>query len=105
VKNPRYLFAAATLLASLAGCEVAQAQPELTVELVASGLGSSLYVTAAPGDDQRLFVVEQSGLILVILNGEVLDTPFLDIADRVYELADGRVVSTDAGRALPSQAR
>ncbi len=83
MKNPRYLFAAATLLAALAGCEVAQAQPGLTVELVASGLGSSLYVTAAPGDSQRLFVVEQSGQILVILNGEVLDTPFLDITDRV----------------------
>jgi len=29
---------------------------------------------------------------------------FLDIADRIYELADGRVVSTDKSRALPSRA-
>ena len=29
---------------------------------------------------------------------------FLDIADQIYELADGRVVSTDKSRALPSRA-
>jgi len=29
---------------------------------------------------------------------------FLDIADQIYELSDGRVVSTDKGRALPSRA-
>jgi ATP-binding cassette subfamily C protein len=31
-------------------------------------------------------------------------TAFLDIADRVYELADGRVVTTDRNRALPGRA-
>ena len=29
---------------------------------------------------------------------------FLDIADQIYELANGRVVSTDKSRALPSRA-
>jgi ATP-binding cassette subfamily C protein len=31
-------------------------------------------------------------------------TAFLDIADQIYELADGRVVSIDKARALPSRA-
>ena len=31
-------------------------------------------------------------------------TAFLDIADQIYELADGRVISTDKSRALPSRA-
>ncbi len=30
---------------------------------------------------------------------------FLDIADQIYELSEGRVVSTDKSRALPSRAQ
>lgn len=39
-------------------------------------------VTAPPGDD-RLFVVEQPGVIRVVKDGETLERPFLDIRDRV----------------------
>jgi glucose/arabinose dehydrogenase len=57
---------------------------DLSLELVASGLGLPIFVTAPPGDP-RLFVVEQAGLIKVIEDGRVLATPFLDIRDRVIE--------------------
>lgn len=40
-----------------------------------------LYLTHA-GDD-RLFVVEQAGVIRIIQDGTLLDSPFLDIRDRV----------------------
>ena len=48
---------------------------------VASGLDQPLYVTAAPGDTSRLFIVEKTGTIKILdLNsGQVLATPFLTV--------------------------
>jgi glucose/arabinose dehydrogenase len=40
-------------------------------------------VTAPPGDTKRIFVVEQRGMIRVIDDGVLEDTPFLDISDQV----------------------
>ena len=40
-------------------------------------------VTAPPGDAKRIFVVEQRGVIRVIDDGVLEDTPFLDISDQV----------------------
>jgi glucose/arabinose dehydrogenase len=55
---------------------------ELQATSVASGLTSPVFLTAPPGDD-RLFVVEQPGRIRIIEDGQLLATPFLDIADLV----------------------
>lgn len=56
-------------------------QLQLTLTPVVSGLSNPTQTTNA-GDD-RLFVVEQSGKIRIVQNGQLLATPFLDIADRV----------------------
>ena len=37
-----------------------------------------------PGDEHRLFVVEQTGVIRLMIDGVLQDRPFLDISDRVY---------------------
>jgi glucose/arabinose dehydrogenase len=42
-----------------------------------------VYLTQAPGDRHRLFVVEQAGRIRVVRDGRVLRAPFLDIRSRV----------------------
>jgi len=42
-----------------------------------------VYVTGAPGDRRRLFVVEQAGAIRVVRGGRTLAQPFLDIRSRV----------------------
>ncbi|MTD44235.1 glucose dehydrogenase [Conexibacter sp. W3-3-2] len=42
-----------------------------------------LYVTGAPGDRRRLFVVEQGGRIMVVRGGRKLAVPFLDIRSLV----------------------
>lgn len=55
------------------------AAPPLQLTQVASGLSRPVFVTAAPGDDSRLFIVEQRGLIKILMNGAVQATPFLDI--------------------------
>lgn len=50
---------------------------------VAAGLGAPDYGISPPGEPNRLFVLEQKGLILVLLNGSLLPTPALDIRTRV----------------------
>ena len=44
-----------------------------------------LYLTAPPGDTERLFVVQQTGEIRIIRDGTLLGRPFLDIGDLVSE--------------------
>lgn len=53
----------------------------LTVQQVASGLSSPLYLTA-PASDPRLFIVEQAGSIRIVKDGALLATPFLDLRSR-----------------------
>lgn len=50
---------------------------------VATGVPAPVYLSAPPGDVNRLFVVDQPGRILVVQNGTLLQTPFLDITNRV----------------------
>ena len=47
------------------------------------GLDSPLYATAAPGEPNNLYIVEQPGRILVATNGKLRAKPFLDIRSLV----------------------
>jgi glucose/arabinose dehydrogenase len=51
----------------------------ITTELVASALNRPIYCTAPVGDADRLFIVEQRGVIRILESGQLLATPFLDI--------------------------
>ncbi|MFO0838489.1 MAG: PQQ-dependent sugar dehydrogenase [Phycisphaerae bacterium] len=51
----------------------------LTTVLVADGLVRPIYVTHAPGDYSRIFIIEKQGFIRIVRNGALLPTPFLDI--------------------------
>jgi glucose/arabinose dehydrogenase len=56
------------------------AQDSRGVRLVRIGtFGSPVYVTSPPGDARRLFVVEQTGKIRVMVNGKRRSKPFLDL--------------------------
>jgi glucose/arabinose dehydrogenase len=57
--------------------------PTLRLEKVVSGLDAPLYLTAAPGEEERLYVVEREGRIRVLEDGRLLADPFLDIAAEV----------------------
>ena len=50
---------------------------------VASGLDRPIYVTHAPGDEQRLFIVEKVGTIKILdlTTGTINATPFLTVPD------------------------
>jgi glucose/arabinose dehydrogenase len=72
----------------LAGCGAAS--PPAAVDAAAKSAGLRLvrvgvfqqptYVTGAPGDTHRLFVAEKRGVIVVLVNGDKLPRPFLDIS-------------------------
>jgi glucose/arabinose dehydrogenase len=55
----------------------------LSLKLVASGLSSPLYVAAPRSERNRLYVVEQDGLIRVLVNGKLRAAPFLDVRGKV----------------------
>jgi glucose/arabinose dehydrogenase len=105
VPRPPIALAVAVLAAALVGCGVGDddgARAERTgtapaaagaeaparaetatgfrLRRVAGGLGDALFVTAAPGQASRLFVVQQSGRIIVLQNGRRLRRPFLDVS-------------------------
>lgn len=83
----RVLGASALLLGSLGCADNDPSAPsptpedpaEATLELVVDGLQSTVLVTHAPGDDSRIFVVEQPGRIRVLRNGTLQPAPYLDI--------------------------
>jgi glucose/arabinose dehydrogenase len=63
---------------------------------VASGLSQPLFVTAAPDDPSRIFVVEKTGLIKIVdITGEesgifqVKATPFLDLSMQINPAGEG----------------
>jgi glucose/arabinose dehydrogenase len=59
-----------------------------TVKLVkiASGLKAPVLLTNAGDGSHRMFVVEQTGQIVIIKNGSILKTPFLDIKSKLHKL-------------------
>jgi glucose/arabinose dehydrogenase len=58
--------------------------PTLALEpVVSQGLAAPLFLTVAPGDFSRMFVLEQAGNIRVIKDGELLDEPFLDLTGQI----------------------
>ncbi|MGH2560668.1 MAG: PQQ-dependent sugar dehydrogenase [Thermomicrobiales bacterium] len=55
------------------------------VEEVVTGLYRPLQVVD-PGDDSgRLFVVDQAGTVLILRDGEVAETPFLDVSGQISD--------------------
>ena len=50
---------------------------------IVTGIAAPDYAISPPGDLNRLFVIEQNGLLLLIQNGVLLPTPALDMRSRV----------------------
>ena len=85
-----------TAVAGEAGSSAAAAAPRSSgVRLVRIGtFAQPTSMSAAPGDRRRLFVVEKSGVIVVLVSGHRERRPFLDISSLVN--------STDAEQGLLS---
>ena len=62
-------------------------QPVLNNETVINGLSLPTAIEWTPNSD-RFFIAEKNGVIKVSQNGELLDTPFIDLSDRVNGTRD-----------------
>lgn len=72
-----------TPLITLIALACAAAGPGPSLLKVAGGLSQPVFLTHAPADSTRLFVVEKTGRIRIIRNGALLASPFLDLSDSV----------------------
>jgi glucose/arabinose dehydrogenase len=83
----RSVVLAATLVstASTFASADAPAALRITAEKLAGGFTDPLFAAAPPGDTSRLFIVQQTGQILIVSlpSGTVNPTPFLDIHSRL----------------------
>ncbi|MDQ3670639.1 MAG: PQQ-dependent sugar dehydrogenase [Actinomycetota bacterium] len=55
----------------------------LRLEEIANGLQSPVHVAVAPGEPDRLYVVEQTGAIRVLEDGRLREAPFLDVSNDI----------------------
>lgn len=60
-----------------------------TLTPVATDLARALYVTHANDDSGRLFIVQQNGVVRILLDDALLPTPFLDVANLISQDALG----------------
>lgn len=58
----------------------------IELQPVASGLSAPVDLVSPDDGTGRLFIVNQTGQILVLKNGQVLGTPFLDVSSRLVSI-------------------
>jgi len=74
---------AAALPGSASGQRASAASAQLSMRPFARGFDSPVYVTAPSSEPGKLYVVEQPGVIRVLVNGKLREQPFLDIRSLV----------------------
>lgn len=74
-----------SLLVVLTGCPEDETPQNLTLQTITTGLDSPVFMTAAPNDMARLFIVEQGGRVRIfdVLAGTLRSTSFLDLSGLV----------------------
>jgi glucose/arabinose dehydrogenase len=70
---------AVTLPGAACGGNAASSAGAIHLRQIASGLDSPVYVTSTRSEPSKLYVVEQPGVIRVLVNGKLQSQPFLDI--------------------------
>ena len=65
---------------------ISQGSIKVKLATVASGLTAPLELTSAADGTGRLFIVQQTGQILILQGGAILPTPFLDVSSRLVPL-------------------
>jgi glucose/arabinose dehydrogenase len=69
-----------------------EAQQQLSVQPIASGLSALTALASTPAEPRRLYAVEQVGRIRYLINGRLRGT-FLDIRDRVASVGEQGLLS------------
>jgi glucose/arabinose dehydrogenase len=65
------------------GTAATTSPPAVKLQKIPGTYDYPVYVAAPPGDTHRLFIVEKTGGIRILLNGTVLAKPFLDLSAQV----------------------
>ena len=84
-----WLLALALALVELVVGAVALANPGeggLGTPMVAVGLVSPILAVDAGDGSGRLFIVDQAGKVLILQNGAILPTPFLDLTSEIVQV-------------------
>ncbi len=76
----------AALVAGVAANLTVNYAPAVALRLapVTSGLSRPVHLVSPPNDNTRLVIVEQTGLIRLVKNGQLQAQPFLDLTARVF---------------------
>jgi glucose/arabinose dehydrogenase len=74
---------AAAIAQPLAERTLAQAEFGFTLSTFVEGFDRPLFMADANDGSGRFFVVEQGGLIRIVVGGQILDEPWLDLSDQV----------------------
>ena len=69
--------------------EISKGNIVINLETVATGLTAPVGATHADDGSGRLFVIEQSGQIRIVADGNLIALPFLDISDQLPVLSEG----------------
>ncbi len=85
--HSKLTIALASIAVLIVSALPAQAQTFET-ERIITGLTNPLLVTAPSNDFDRIFIVQQTGQILIMENGTLLGSPFLDIATIVLSAGE-----------------
>jgi glucose/arabinose dehydrogenase len=81
------IFLVGALSVSMSGCRLAESNPpRVGLELIAEGFASPVALIDPKDGSSRLFVVDQTGLIWILLEGKRIEQPFLDLREQVVEL-------------------
>jgi glucose/arabinose dehydrogenase len=71
----------------LSGCNTrTSAPPRVELKLIADGFTSPVMLVEPEDGSQRLFVVDQVGIIWIVSTGKRIEKPFLDLRDHIVEL-------------------
>ncbi|MFB6166185.1 MAG: sorbosone dehydrogenase family protein [Haloarculaceae archaeon] len=68
------------------GTSLIPAGTRVALEPVATGFAAPIELVADPAADDRHFVADQRGLVHVVADGTVRETPLLDLRDRIVDL-------------------
>lgn len=88
MKTFKIIFFLASLFSvALGGCKMqGNSLPKIRLELVARGFTSPVALIDPNDGSHRLFVVDQTGLIWIITEGNRIEKPFLDLHGQIVEL-------------------
>jgi glucose/arabinose dehydrogenase len=89
------------LLLISAACLPAEADAQLRTQLIASGLSQPLALIPDPISASVLYVVQQGGLVRVLVDGQLQDEPFVDLRGEIASGGErgllGMAFAPDAG--------